>query len=85
MARGVVSCEGDDHRFLMYFLTEDSPIPNPFYNVATKTAAIFLPFGDMCQFVDLLINEEPIYAYLDSDRPLWNYIGTTREPIGEGE
>lgn len=84
-ARGVISCEGDDHRFIMYFLTEDSPIPEPFYNVATKTAAIYLPFEDMCQFVDLLRNEEPVYAYLDSDRPEWSNIGTSREPIGEGE
>jgi hypothetical protein len=70
---------------MMYFLTEDSPIPKPFYDVATETEAIFLPFRDMGQFVDLLRNEEPLSVVLDSERPEWNYIGTTREPIGEAE
>jgi len=53
-----------DNRFMMYFLTEDNPIPKPFYDVATETAAI-LPFKDMEQFVDLLRNEEPLSVVLD--------------------
>ena len=90
-ARGIIQCEGigtsdeADNRFIMYFLTEDSPIPKPFYDVATETAAIFLPFRDMGQFVDLLRNEEPLSVVLDSDRPEWSYIGSTREPVGEAE
>jgi len=36
-------------------------------------------------FVDLLRNEKPVYAYLNSDIPAWNSIRTTQEPVGEEE
>jgi hypothetical protein len=84
-ARGYVVCYGGDHRFIAYFLTDDSPVPNPVYVVANKVGAIFLPFREMGPFVDLVRNEKPIYAYLNSDRPEWNNIRTSREPVGEEE
>ena len=84
-ARGYVACYGGDHRFIAYFLTDDSPVPNPVYVVANKVGAIFLPFREMEPFVDLLRNEKPVYAYLNSDQPAWNSIRTTLEPVGEEE
>jgi len=84
-ARGVVACHGGDHRFIAYFLTDDSPVPNPVYVVANKVGAIFLPFNEMPPFVDMLRHERPIYAYLNSDRPEWNNISTSMEPVGEEE
>jgi hypothetical protein len=84
-ARGIVSCFGGDHRFIAYFLTDDSPIPNPLYVEAKKVGAIFLPFREIGPFVDLLRNEKPIYAYLNSDKPAWNSIRTAEEPVGEDE
>ena len=55
------------------------------YAVANKVGAIFLPFKEMPPFVDLLRNEKPIYAYLNSDKPEWNYVRSGPEPVGEEE
>lgn len=84
-AQGVLACYGADLRFIMYFLREDSPVPNPIYHIPNKVGAIFLPFKDMAHYVDLVRNEKPIYAYLNSDKPEWNNISTSKEPIGEEE
>jgi len=84
-ARGIVACYGADHRFIAYFLTDDSLVPNPVYIVTNRVGAIFLPFKEMGPFVDLVRNEKPIYAYLNSVKPHWNNISTSREPIGEEE
>jgi hypothetical protein len=83
--RGYIACYGDDHRFIAYFLTDDSPVPAPVYVVANKVGAIFLPFKEMPPFVDLVRNEKPLYAYLNSDKPEWNHLKTGKEPVGEGE
>lgn len=84
-ARGYVACYGGDHRFIAYFLKDDSPVPGPVYVVQNKVGAIFLPFNEMGPFVDLVRNERPVYAYLNSDRPEWNSLKTSREPVGEEE
>jgi hypothetical protein len=84
-ARGIVSCFGGDHRFIAYFLTDDSPVARPVYITTNRVGAIFLPFREMAPFVDLLRNEKPIYAYLNSDTPQWNSLRTTQEPVGEEE
>lgn len=84
-ARGVISCHGEGHKFIAYFLAEDSPVPDPVYKVNDKVGTIFLPFADMPPFIDLLRNEKPIYAYMNSDKPQWNSIGTSLEPVGEEE
>ncbi len=83
--RGYIACYGGDHRFIAYFLTDDSPIPGPTYVVKNKAGAIFLPFKEMPPFVDLVRNEKPLYAYLNSDKPEWNSLKTSKEPVGEGE
>ncbi len=83
--RGYVACWGGDHRFIAYFLTDDSPVPEPVYIVDNKVGAIFLPFEEMGPFVDLVRNERPVYAYLNSNKPEWNNIRTSLEPVGEEE
>lgn len=83
-ARGIVTCSGGDHRFIAYFLTDTSPVPDPVYIVANRVGAIFLPFGEIGPFIDLVRNEKPVYAYLNSDRPEWNSLKTGKEPVGEG-
>ena len=84
-AQGVLACYGADLRFIMYFLRDDSPVPDPIYHVQNKVGAIFLPFSHMAHYVDLVRNEKPIYAYLNSDKPAWNNISTSKEPVGEEE
>jgi hypothetical protein len=84
-ARAVIACHGEDHRFLIYFLREDSVVPNPVYTPAAKVGAIFVPYFMLAAFVDLLRHEKPIFAYLNADNPQWNSIRTTLEPVGEAE
>jgi len=82
--RGYVACFGGDHRFIAYFLGEDSQVPAPVYIPANRVGAIFLPFAQMPPFVDLVRNEKPVYAYLNTDKPEWNSLKTSLEPVGEG-
>ena len=84
-ARGVVACYGADHRFIAYFLTDDSSVPDPIYHVQNKVGAIFLPFKEIEPFMEMLRNEKPIFAYLNSDKPEWNNVSTSKEPVGEEE
>lgn len=85
-ARGILTCFGaDGWRFIAYFLTDDSPVPNPMTILKNKVGAIFLPFKEMDAFVDLVRNEKPIYAYLNDVKPEWNSISSSSEPIGEEE
>ena len=84
--RGYVACYGsDNYRFIAYFLNDNSPVPGPVYHVPNKVGAIFLPFKEMPPFVDLVRNEKPVYAYMNSDRPEWNSLKTSQEPVGEEE
>jgi hypothetical protein len=83
--RGYVTCFGEDHRFIAYFLTENSPVPQPVYLEHNRVGAVFLPFEQMPPFVDMVRNETPVYAYLNSERPEWNSLKTGMEPVGEEE
>lgn len=84
-ARGYVTCYGDGHRLIVYGLTHDSPVPDPMFVVTNKVGALFLPFDKLAGFVDMVRNEKPIYAYLNSDRPEWISLRTSKEPVGEEE
>ncbi|WP_452221879.1 hypothetical protein [Lacinutrix salivirga] len=83
--QGYITCYGDGHRFIIYFLHEDSPKPQPTFIPANKVGAIFIPFKDMQMYVDMVRNEKPVYAYLNSSKPEWNSIKTSNEPVGEEE
>ena len=60
-------------------------MPEAVYKPTTKVGAVFLPFDQMPPYVDLVRNERPIYAYMNSDRAEWNNISSGREPVGEEE
>ena len=83
--RGIVRCHGTDHTLDVYFLDEDSPIPQPTADIEQKKGYMFMPYRDISVLVDILRNEKPIYAHLRADRPEWTSITTTKEPVGEGE
>jgi len=84
-ARGVLTCFGDGHSIIMFFLTETSPKPAPVVLGENQRAAIFMPFRDMGTFVDMVRNEKPLWGYINSDKPGWTHISTTQEPVGEEE
>ncbi|MFA6150896.1 MAG: hypothetical protein WC716_06215 [Chitinophagaceae bacterium] len=85
--QGYVACYGaDGSRFIVYGLHPASPVPpTPVYNVAGNVGAIFVPFERLPQYVDIVRNEKPVYATLNSDNPNWMALATSNEPIGEGE
>lgn len=76
------SAAGD--RFAIYFLRPDSGPANNIFNPSAKWATAFVPAEQYPWYADLLRNEKPLYARLNSDRPEWNTLSTTSEPVGEG-
>lgn len=77
------SSEGDT--FSIYFLRPDSDAIDNIYNPSAKWATSYLPAEQFGWYLDLLRNEKPVYAYLNSDRPIANRLYTGREPVGEEE
>ena len=65
------------------FMPDGVPLPpnssHGNYNIA------FRPFSEFSSYIDLLRNEKPAYMYLFPDDPGRHGIGTSFEPIGEGE
>jgi hypothetical protein len=67
-------------------LHPSSPTPStPIYNVTGNVGAIFVPFSEIGKYVDIVRNEKPVFARLDSDNPNWMSLSTSNEPIGEEE
>lgn len=87
LIQGYVACYGADNwRFIVYGLHPDSPVPpKPVYNIAGRVGAIFVPFCDLQNYVDIVRNERPVYAFLAADHPEWMCLKTSAEPVGEGE
>jgi len=83
--RGIIACKGGDHLFFLLFLAPGSSVPEPSYSPTDKLGVVYLPFSDIGPYVDFLRNEQPLYAYLDSDQPQRNSISSDLEPVGEGE
>lgn len=85
-SRGIVVCNGDDgHRFAIYFAAPGSEMAPPRYFPETKFGSINVPIDEMQHYVDLVRHEKPVYAYLNSVKPEWNNISTSKEPVGEEE
>jgi hypothetical protein len=83
--RALVRCTGGDYSLDVYFLGEDSPFPQPVYDIANKKGFMFLNIRDIGPFVEMLRNEKPVYGHLRGDRPEWMSVTTGKEPVGEGE
>jgi hypothetical protein len=87
LIQGYVACYGaSNERLIVYGLHPSSPVPPaPVCNWAGNVGAIFVPFNVLSAYVDIVRNELPVYARLDSDHPDWMGLTTSKEPIGEGE
>lgn len=57
----------------------------PRYFPETKLESINVPFNEMHNYVDVVRNEKPVYAYLNSEKPQWNFLSTAMENVGEEE
>ena len=84
-ARGVVACFGEHLRLIFYFLGDDREYPEPIWNEDGRVACVFLPFDALPAFVDMLRNEKPVTANIDTENPGECFINTGDEPVGEEE
>jgi len=85
-SRAYLSCTGKDgSRFVIYFAAPGSEMAPPRYFPETKFGSINVPFDEMHNYVDLVRNEKPVYAYLNSEKPQWNCLSTAMETVGEEE
>ena len=75
----------DGWSLTIYFLAKESPQVANQFNVSIKRATIFAQPEQYQMYVDLLRNEKPVSAFLDTDRPEWNNLSCGAEPVGEGE
>lgn len=84
-----IICKGGPREELNIFFCKDSEenIPPNFTNFTDPwtQGTIFVQFELYPSFLDLLRNEKPIYAILESDTPILNRISTSLEPVGDGE
>jgi hypothetical protein len=85
--QGYVACYGaDGSRFVVYGLHPDSPVPfNAVCDIEARVGAIFVPFDSLPSYVDIVRNEKPVYATLNSENPNAMGLSTSEEPVGEGE
>jgi hypothetical protein len=88
--QGRILCAGDPPLgrpvLFVFGLHPSSPVtPEPQYFVEDDVGATFVPFNDLHNYVDILRNERPVFAALDSDNPNAMRLATTDEPVGEGE
>lgn len=85
--QGYVACYGPTgERLIVYGLHPSSPVPAaPVCNWPGNVGALFVPFAQLGAYVDIVRNEKPVFARIDSDHPEWMGLTTNQEPIGEGE
>ena len=89
--RGLVRCSGtgtaddESYRLDVYFLSQDSDVPEPQVDIKNRRGAMFMFISDIYAFVDILRNEKPIFGHLRGDNPQWTSVTTTNEPVGTGD
>jgi hypothetical protein len=82
----IITCHGaGGEQLVLHFLRPDSPVPENCYDPSTGMGSSYLPADQLSWYVDILRNEGPVFARMDSERPLWNKLFTGAEPVGEGE
>jgi hypothetical protein len=82
----LIVCDGQDgHTLFVCFMDPQSEMRDNEYNPQTKRARMYLPSEMYPWYVDLLRNEKPVHAMVDSDEPTRNRLYTGREPVGEEE
>ena len=81
----IVCRSRDGIRFAIFFLRPDSGPAKNVYTVRAKWATCYLPADQYPWYIDLLRNERPVRAYLNSTKPIANRLYTGLEPVGEEE
>jgi hypothetical protein len=82
---GVEAKSGESYVMDVMFLSPESAVPQPTFEIEQKKGYMFMPISDIAAFVDILRNEKPIFGHLRADKPEWTSVTTAQEDIGEGE
>jgi hypothetical protein len=75
---GIIGCIGGGYRLMINFV-DFGKIPESTYNEAKKTGTIFTSASYMSYYIDILRNEQPLFAYCSSEHPEWTNISTSEE------
>lgn len=81
---GYIVCSGDEATMTVYFADGDD-MPANEYHPESKTATAYVPSGLLGTYLDVLRNERPVMAHVDSEEPQLNRLTTGPEPVGEAE
>ena len=85
-AVGFISFLGEDFMSMnVYFVDDESPMPDPVLSRDGNVATLFLRRELMPVWIDVLRNEKPIFAVIDTAQPSASHIATKSELIGEEE
>ncbi len=81
-----ILCRGDgDTDLVVVFQPAGEPSRNNHYEVGQRRAYLVRPASEFQWYVDLLRNEKPVYAVIYDDQPVFMFLHTGAEPVGEGE
>ncbi len=80
-ARAVISFGGSQGRFVTCFVTEDSPVPAPYFSPEENTGGVFLPFHEFDGFLTLVRADRDLFVHLDGDRPERSRVSTALDPL----
>jgi hypothetical protein len=82
----LIQCKGaDGERLNIYFISPGSLTPDNYYDAAGNLGIIYVPSYLYEWYRDLLLNEKPLFAFCDSEKPEWNRLSTENELTGETE
>jgi len=85
-AVGLISFLGEDFMSMnVYFVDDESPMPDPVLSRDGNVATLFLRRELMPLWIDVLRNEKPIFGVIDTAQPSASHIATKNEPVGEEE
>jgi hypothetical protein len=85
-ATGFISFVGEDFMTMnVYFVDDDSPLPDTVVSRDGNVATLFLHSRLMPLWIDVLRNEKPIFGVIDPAQPSTSHITTKVEQIGEEE
>ena len=67
------------------FIDDSSPMPMPTFSNDLSYAKVYFKNSTFPALIDMLRNESPLNVVINDQPPGFVFIGTGREPIGEGE
>ena len=81
----LIACQGEGVTLYLYFLRPESRVWEDQFWPDRRMGKSFLPEEQYPWYIDLLRNEKPLFARLDSDPKGANYIYSGHEMTGEEE